>query len=728
MEQPCLRWLLLLEYLTWQFGWQCTPQGMLSIFDPNVKATKDDVILSVNSSPVFGEACGGVAAPVYPFGGGHGTLRLHVAMLSVPEERIQSAEFLNNNILGAADDPSKVLAIMCIGMSEWPFAMLGYDILSEPKNKNATHLARSKYMNHHVATPSLVHVSGPRDLNFILPSVVADASGRQQTNTRPRFVLKSGPTPTNTLPANTRIRYCTSDANEPVDGVINLTDFIVSWISSITPDDLVRTLNKINDIIPLGKSLAAMRDVVNVACYMYPKLTLGKQNEYPEPYQATAAGRFDTKVLLDYTMGAGLAPHPTKEDFPLEDTFQGNFLIQAFDYVAWNQVVVGLAKPDLPDKVRAERVNTELANRPVLSANVARSVLFSIAWNVMLQWYGASCQVWENHKEIMTSTWIPDALSVLYGCVSTKTEESLAPSGYAFSNLMAAFSGMRPTTITWKFDNGVHRPVTVFDRLCFTPYMATVYSKVGVEYKGYIPVTLPDAWIQMGSRYLPQGWCTFPSPGGAGAPMILFNTPEGFLWYHTLTIGDEVWDSSLLPEPFLDFFEPGLISRRRDAEWWNVRLFVTDRSQKARLVDLRGNTAEGTLTDGTMPWMRINYLKQDEQYPTECLGQATMCFPSFDSKAHKLYVVLPRVNACHVNNSAAGQGLCQRALFLRIGNVLVTVQPFERTPADPFATKVRSNVSGFLVAKPADEAPDSAAAPTVQESAEKNSLEKSTEQ
>ncbi|UUV42295.1 MAG: putative capsid protein [Palkane toti-like virus] len=726
LEQPCLRWMLLLEFLTWQLGWQCTPQSMLSTFDPNVIPAKINVEYNANSSPVFGEDCGGTRDPVYPFGGEKGTLRVHLAMISVSEEKRASASFVPNNVLDSTEEPSKVLAVMAIGLTEWPFCMLGYNVASRPQNHAEDHNDRCVYANHHVSAASLVHVSGTRDANFILPSQIADVTGKQQGSNKPRWVLKSGPVGTNRLPANTVLRYC-NKGEQPVDAYVPLTDFLVSWLSSMTCDDVFRILNKLNEVMPLSKPLAAMRDVVNVSCYMYPKLTLGTRSEYPQPFQTEANGAFTSRVLLDYTSGSCLSPHPTTGNFPLEDTFSGNFIIQAFDMVAYNQVILGLAVPDLPDKMRPEPIFAEIAHKPVLISNLARSVAYSICWNMMLQWFGASSLTWETHRENMNSKWIPTVLPKLYGELTMRTEESLAPAGYVYANLLAALTGLRPTTVTWVFDNGVSRPLSVFDRLCFTPYLATVYDKKGVEFKGYVPLTLSDAWMQLVPRWLPKGWLPYPAPGKNGSPTVSIKVDGAYCWYHTISIGDDVFDSSLQLRPFMDYYDRSEIPRRRGSERWNARLFLTEDTEGARVVDYRGNPIEGIAADGTLPWERINFLRAREAYPTESLGQSTLCIPSYDSKSHEVYIVLPRLVAGPLNATAAGQGFANRALFLRFGTTIAEVLPFELKVVDAFTDAVCKNVSGFRTVKSVEKAPQSEAATTPQASAELSSVSESTQ-
>nr|UUV42573.1 MAG: capsid protein [Palkane toti-like virus] len=727
LEQPCLRWMLLMEYLTWQLGWECTPQSMLSTFDPNVIPAKQNVVYSSNSSPVFGESCGGVEDPVYPFGGEKGSLRLHLSVISVSEERRASLSFIPNNILDSVDEPSKVLAIMAIGFTEWPFCMMGYNVASRPQNHPETHDDECIYTNHHVSAASLVHVSGMRDANFILPSQIADATGRQQGSNKPRWVLKSGPTGTNALPANTILRYC-NRGEVPVDASVPLTDFLLSWLSSITCDDVIRILNKLNEVMPLSKPLAAMRDVVNVSCYMYPKLTLGKRSDYPAPYQGEEGGAFTSRVLLDYTSGSCLSPHPTTGNFPLQQTFTANFIIQAFDAVAYNQVILGLAMPDLPDKVRFEPIFAEMAHKPVLISNLARSVSLSLCWNMMLQWTGASCITWETHRENKNSKWIPTVLPKLFGELTMRTEESLAPAGYVYANLMASMNGLRPTIVTWVFDNGVTRPLSVFDRLCFSPYLASVYDTQGVEYKGYVPLTLSDAWMQLVPRWLPKGWLPYPAPGKNGSPTVSIAVDDKLCWYHIMTIDDEVYDSSLMLRPFMDYYDRGHIPRRRGSERWNARLFLTEDTERARVVNYRGEPIEGIAADGSLPWERINFLREFEAYPTESLGQSTLCIPSYDSSSREVYIVLPRLIAGPINSSAAGQGFANRALFLRFGSTIAEVLPYELKVDDDFTDAVCKNVSGFRIVKSVEKAPESEAAPTPQESAELNSVSGSTPQ
>nr|UUV42424.1 MAG: capsid protein [Hameenlinna toti-like virus] len=374
----------------------------------------------------------------------------------------------------------------------------------------------------------------------------------------------------------------------------------------------------------------------------------------------------------------------------------------------------------------------ELAHKPVLISNVARSVVLSTCWNIMLQWQGASVKTWRGHKTNKANRWIAQVLPILFGTISLRTEESLAPAGFTYSNLMAFMFGIRPTTVTWEFDTGVIRPVTVFDRLCFSPNLASVYDTEGNEYEGYVPVTLGDAWIQLTAKCLPMGWTAFPSPDRFGAPMAIPKDSKDYYWHFQVDIDVngalQQWQGSLERGGQDEYWPANNIERQVGPERWNARMFLTDLRELPRIVGFRGDTAEGTVEDGRLPWIRINFLIGDEAHPIESLGQSTLCVPHYDSKSRRLHVVLPIEEASAVTMSWAGQGWANRAVFMTYYTTIGETRLWETKTVDSFADRVRSVTSGFRIAKLVDEVSTTGGAQTPQPDAEQVSLTESTAQ
>lgn len=729
LEQPCLRLSLFLEIKTWAFGWECIPQYAMTLFDPNVIGEKVDLTPRINCSPIPGEQCGGQARPEYPFGGGSGSVRIHTSLLSVSEDRRACAIYLPNTILDSIQDASRVVAIMLIALTEWPFCLYGYDVVSRPKNGGEAMRGTERYTNHNISAASLVHVPGLRNIDLILPAIVSDGSTGGQANARPRWTVRAGPAGTARLAPYEQLHYCYARPNH--DFPVPLTDFLVSWAAELSHDDVYRVISKLGATFPMMAPMAAMRDVMVLSCYMYPKLTLGLQNENPEPYQTNDEGEFDTKVLLDYTSAACVSPAVVKGDFPLQDSYQGHLLIQAFDYTAFNQVMLGLAAPEIGDQKRFAQISPEICHRGVILCNIGRSAMYSMPWNLALQYLGATSKAWLTHRQTMVSRWIPYMLQLWFGSMSMAADESLAPSGYVYSNLLSMALDVRPTTIHWTFETGAKRPVSVYDRLMFTGDMATVYDVDGVEYDGYVPVTLVDGWIQNLAYVLPKGWVPFAPPSRLGAPLAITNTEftgGKRLKYLEEAIDGALHNSPMLLPPFDLYYETGRVPRRIDVERWNTRLFLTDTEVPPKITDKNGVLIPGTSAEGKLPCARINYLKHGEEYPPEQLAQASMCFPTVDDQGRMAFVMLPKARADSISCSAVGSGYVNRAIFLRIWSMPSLPNPSSEVVEDELAAKILQVNLGFRIAKPADVGSTTGSAPPVPPSAEQASLDASTPQ
>nr|UUV42528.1 MAG: capsid protein [Ilomantsi toti-like virus 2] len=628
-------------------------------------------------------------------------------------------------MMEAGDNHSKTLAILAMLLSEWPSCMLGYNVTSVPNPPQEGLPDDFRYTNHNVNAASLIHVAGPRRLNFVLPSYIADVSGRSQSLTTPRWQILSGPEDTLALPANTPLQYC-GRGDLPNDHFVPLTDFLVSWIPQIKADDVMKVLTELNKVMPMELALAAMRDVANVACYLYPKLVLGEFGIYPQPCR-TRESQFSTHALMDYTSGSGLSPHQLSGDFPTMETFHGDFIINAFDFVAWNQVVLSLAHVDIPDHVRMPEIRAEYAHKPVLSSNVARSLMLSSCWQIMLQYQGATCQTWLTHRTCMNGNWIPRVLPLVYGGVSQTTEESLAPAGYQYSNLMWALSGNRPTTVRWTFEDGSVRPVTVFDRMCWTDGVATVYDDQGVEYTGYIPMVLVDAWLLFAAKWLPQGWVPFPPPAKRETAKTFFKVAGVVSTWELITIDDVIYETSLFLGQYNEFYPPASIWREEDLERWNKRLFLSS-GLPFKIVNRRGIPPVGVVGNGKLPWARINFLRGDSEYPIEQLGQSTLCVSQYDERSQRIFVVLPRDQAEAINTTWAGSGFCNRACWLQEGIHIAKLEMYEVEVRDNWRDRTLQAVAGFRSVKSVKEAQGSPGVQDAPGSAELDTLTKSTPQ
>lgn len=693
MELPVLKLMLLIEVLTWGQRWEAIPEAPRTLFDPNAIPVQADMELCVNACQIFGEDCGTTYRPVFPFVGTHGSLRLHTSLQTVAEEYRSSAIFLPNTLLGVNMCSGKALAILVIAFTEWPFCLFSYkQKVYHKDNKDEANIYDCLY----TAAACLIRVAGTRNLNVILPSSNVETRGHQGRSFAPRWRPASGPVFTATLPAGTALPYCTMGNNGVLDLSTHLTEFLVSWATSITINDVGMVLGAINEWIPIGKTIACTRDIVNVVSYMYPKLILGKQNEYPHPPMALD-GLYSTKVVMDYVASNHLSPHQLSKDFPVTETFSGDFMIQEFDVGAWNLCIMNLFVIDSPEGLKPAALRLEYIHPAVIQCNITKSIMFALAWQILLQWHGLGCRSWVTHDVNRESQWIALVTGTIFGTPAMRTSGTLARADYVLANIMRATTTITPTTTIWRFNDGTVRPVTIFSRTCDTHAYATVYSEEGIEYDGYIPTILQDAWLEMCCKWLPMGWLPYPAPESAIAAKAMYYKGPGsteMFSRQQITYQDQPYESALYITHPLEYFSPICMHRLLDAERWNVRLFATD-GRDFKLVSLTGKDFDGVDQTGRLPWGRLNFLREGEAPPVEHLGQATLCTPNADERNRKAYIIMPMADARSINNTGCGAGFANRARWMIPETIATQMLPVESKVIDDWYESVLRNNSGF---------------------------------
>lgn len=709
-ETMALKLLLLTQALVWKNRWECLPAMTRTVFDPYAKARREDLTIGINASPVFGENCGGTANPVFPMAGGSGTLRLHTSLNTVPHNARGSAIFIPNNMIDLQMDSGKALAIILMMFTDWPFCMIGYFGTVDHKNTPADHPVALHYRNYYVASPSLVHVAGSRHIDLILPATMVEERGPGARSALPRWQFSSGVQATNTLPPSTPLQYCRLGPNGVIDHYVRLTDYLVSWIASVTVDEINQVMVAVNNIFPFGTSVATMRDLAISLTYMYPKLILGLQGAYPVPPVVIDGGHFSSKVLMDYTSGSCMSPHQVTGDFPLTQTFSGDAIVKAFDPTAWNKVALGLSKIDEGMIKSLDKLNNEYVHKGVIMRDLARSLMFAATSQFVMAWQGASCKAWETMRSNFMSQWIMHVLPLMVGNPTQRPSLVLAPASFVFSNVMFSMMGRRTTTTVWRFEDGVERPVDLFGRLCYTGSFASVYTTGGNLMSGYCPVIIEDAWYQMLAKWLPMGWLPFAPPSSTldnkvftSAKIWPSNNSEVCEPFQ-MTIDGVHYRSAGRATDARETYNPLRIFRWQDEERWNVRLFATS-AKVFRLVTVLGRPIDGVVQTGELPWGRRNYLHDGEQMPPEHLGQATMCLPNYDHESSKMFIVLPKDEALAITTTGTGNGFAPRARWIVPGSLLVSMLDIEGKFVDEWSDMINEAMAGFRIVESAKEAP-----------------------
>lgn len=522
-----------------------------------------------NNSPVFGEACGG-DTPVYPFGGGTGTVAFHISYGTVPPEERDMAIVLPSSVMQATDNPGIAVALFCMMMSKYPFNMA---TITVPTTDAAGANAGNQL---YVPNQTLIDIPGPTALNVILPvnEPVRIPSSQAEANSNASYRPQTGASGTTTYPPGTIFDICYKDGYRSYQ----LTDYLYSWFLQLDITTIKTFIGRLNTVVNFTTPMEAAHDIIVNLTQHFPRLIVSN---------AAPASALTQALAYKTSYASCLNPTPSTTNWPLNNVLLPDYRGFQFNILLWNKVALGLATSD------ALRPNLQTNTPPYLGSPSTnfweRLEAWAIAsnWNSFYAQLGLTTQCWNEAYTDTASQWTQDLAINLYA--TTHAFGSLIPSrfGRIVRNMCENRFDRSPALVHTSIGN-IRVEISHYERWLPGSTYASCFNIDGSEVTGLPPLNLTDQGIQYLALRIGQYECSYPRPndscyafgpedgklqpclrdaaGSVACPMMenVFYWPldagpevcdhENFdrrIWYTTTGRVIANWQMGMLPETFL---------------------------------------------------------------------------------------------------------------------------------------------------------------------------------
>lgn len=548
-ESLYMKWLLQLA-----MSQELTPSPLSNIFlfdqvelvDPNSNTDPTlQIVRSINSGAIFGEDCGGTAAPIFPVGGQQGTLSIHVTTDTIPPDQATNAIFLPKFFFNSTVNANRAIALIILGFSPWPYCMNQLEIDSLD---NAGVTADTNLVTDNIST---VYIPGSLDIHVVLPrndpgpTPGSQGDANSVVSFRPAF----GPVAT---------RFAANEVmNISFAGAIQqygLVDYLVSHALSYSPAEIVEMMTLLDISIP-DRS--------------------GWEEAYRKTaYLTTAYKSFNVAALGDLTyfpgdsipgfrmfLASGIPRTQTLQDFPVAPEGIANVLY------------VGQSRERSFSKLMSGAFSTDAAVTKTPMPSHFTNPSFRYYSTLLARTLAATYQT--VYREIgMTASIMNTGL----GQTQMHSFRSLVRAFYAFGSQGQSFRSASWGEKLLKTWNGLTDWTSNHDRGCYSLFQSHIYPRdqFHVAYDNFLMAyvdgvviqTLPDIWYQMTSQDCPLAFSPFP-PGfkKMGLIGIVESNTHEFLVGNGVRYGTWHSHQNLLPN-----IHQNNLLKYSDEEIWNDRV------------------------------------------------------------------------------------------------------------------------------------------------------------
>jgi len=499
--------------------------------------------LTYNTSPVFGEACGGNASVLPWRAGDTGQLAFHLSLDTVPPGQRPNAIFLPSNLITAAGGNTALAVFLFVSFwADWPTVLWVARIPT--RDRAGGNGAAQPYVPHLAVNL----IPGETTLDIILPRNAAQINPTAQLAANALAAVQ---------PTFGSLASALYGAGNPLNinfrgggyTQYNLAEYCYTWSSDASPTNIAMFLQRLNDLVDISDDIHFAID--NLACtgIMYQPMTTQQTINIPGD------------VVQGYiTTALGVKPVQTTVDWPQTTIPRPDHTIPSMDIVGWNQVCLGVRT---------------VASRPGTGAALPRFVgaPFGLYWLMLIaRTFAVTTNVHRGFLGLTAATW--NRAFANTDMISLRELVRMHYSGTVAGGLIP-----RPALMSHRIarlHSAIHRfsPApdfngnTVYSYIAYprNPEISTVYDPAGAP-MDVVPVFLPDVWIHQTARFVPKCFCSFPPPSSEQAPVGL-NGPD----YSILRAGPGSYGPFLKHERQRIALAQTETRDDEDGEIWNARL------------------------------------------------------------------------------------------------------------------------------------------------------------
>lgn len=512
MESCLMKIVLLLTAETYDADFGYIPKSLFSTIDMHSVAADQDGELTINASPVFGEACGGAgtatSSPVFPFTGQTGTIAFHLTKYSVPAHQQANAIILPSGILNASEDAQTAIAMYVMMLAEWPYCMYGID----QRTTDTTNA--SSFTSHFVHSCSTVRVPGLTTMDIILPRRYAEpnplnaAAAIAQATLQPTFgatLTAANPNPYTPIAVN----FVNGEYMS-----VPLSHYLVSHSGAFNTGVISNFLGRLFTIVGCRHQLEACYEMAVMLTQRFPPLIASTTASSATPVANTPGHQ--TTALASH----GIL-HSTVTDWPQTQNLIPSFYrIHETDIVALNRVVLGLAT--------AKNLTPEGAAAVPAWVGTSRDVLWrrlmavpmAVAYSTYYVARGLTAIGWDEAYENTQIEFIQDTARQLY--CTTAADGNLMPANHE-AVLTSIFNFITERSLTNVETSSIGGPsvlINVFGRFLPPAEYAKVYAVDGVTvYGALVPTIQSDIIANYFTKSMAKCMAMFPPAFGVPSLM-----------------------------------------------------------------------------------------------------------------------------------------------------------------------------------------------------------------
>lgn len=558
-----------------------------SLINQSFVPTNESPILSVNDSPVPGEQCGG-NDPTYPWGGDKGSISFHLTPETVPLQYRESAIFLPPGLLQSSTTGLDSVVYFVIMFTEWPFCMY---TLKKKGTFKVPGFPDEEKMATFITQQNLTHIPGQKHIDVILPRKASAANPTAQGQANAMAVVRpetgsratTGPS---ALPAGTPldINFVGGDYKQ-----YSLVDFLYSWSTDLNTSGIRQFLGRLGVMMGVSDTASAMREVNVTLCQTFPSMMCGKNDvDSPEPHffpgNVDEGDRGNAMFNRSYASHFEISEAPRYADdnersFPILDTLSADYRIFETNVTVWNRVVLNLATAENLQSEELFKLPIHYGHPMSYYWERLEAIPIAVTWAIFYSFMGLTALAWDQGYSNAETIYLQEVVRGLF--CTTQFSGTLIPARYgSVLRKIMEFCYDRSPISLYSSVSETMIDVTHFDR--WLPQNS--FSKPHFEFGGvkrelrrtniFIPVILPDIWIQYTTPKLPLWMASYPPPnlvdGAQGfndidnpSLRVFRNTGRNFV-------------GTFISNTIMPVFAVNQGPEYTDMEKWNCRLNFTD--------------------------------------------------------------------------------------------------------------------------------------------------------
>nr|UHS72486.1 MAG: polyprotein [Totiviridae sp.] len=637
MEQCVLKLDLLHSVLAHGVQQYYIPDSIYSAIDNHTIAADIPPTVDANNSVIFGEGCG-VDAGVFPFGGTSGVLSFHQTPASIPAARVPYAIYCPPGLLLGQNDPALALAYFVAMWTEWPFCMP--TVTKYTNDINGANQAAQLY----IPFQGTVRVPGRNTLDIILAKDTA-----------------VGP-PMNQAMANDNISvqpmtgYRTTVAYQAVNMLLNvsfmngvseynLTEYLLSWFPQADAPANNQYQFNIYSLQTFVTSLQMLTRLDEVFPPMHD-VALSLTSRFPAMIESVAANTTDVVVgsqaMFQTSSSACHNAQLTTANWPIVSPRRHDRQIFETDYMAWNQVALGL-RTSASNQGYLGDAPAWIGNTRCVYWEVLQALTQAAVWNVHYANCGLPVTAWNTLLSNTESKALQDLGEMMY--VGRSVAGSIAPArtGEALTRAYCAMIGRR--TPGYTPDKKNEKRLTTFHRYMVQQDFAGFW-RAGAFVSGMTPCNIPDVFINLLVDEQPRWTAPYPPCGGLDSTA---GYTEGLVPYRNA-------DNTMIAG-FIDDYKPvgslmiNQVPRSSDNSLWNTRIIW--QSSGRIVADYAGEALPAADFVGVDRYIRPRPMPipAGTVRPTDSLGANTICIPQVTSAGLRVYAFVTYAFALNIVNA-----------------------------------------------------------------------------